>query len=300
MKRTAAFFLCAVLLLSGCAAHERQGQQEGVPYSVYYLAEDLTSYAGGSALQTETVYLPEEASVEERAQMLIETMLQGPKEESLSSTLPANIGLESVSIHGGQAVVDFSSAYRVLSGIRLTLADYAVTLTLTQIPEILSVQITVQGQELIYRNRKNLSIRDIQLEPQGDVVGTVKAVLYFPSGSGGILTAESRILELYEGETQVMAVTRALEDGPENKLLTAVVPKGLRLKSVWVDERVCYANLSSELPEKSANETQVETAIRAIGMSLCSLEAVDEVWFLVDGAFAPNYSGVSIREPFKD
>ena len=48
-----------------------------------------------------------------------------------------------VEIRGSHAKVDLSAAYRSLSGIDLTLADYCVTLTLTQISAIRSVSIPV-------------------------------------------------------------------------------------------------------------------------------------------------------------
>ena len=101
----------------------------------------------------------------------------------------------------------------MLSGVELTLADQAITLTLTQLPDILSVQITVRGQELAYRSKQVFTARDVLVAPEGDVVGTAEVTLYFPDESG-VLQPEERTLELYEGDTQVSAVARALENGP--------------------------------------------------------------------------------------
>lgn len=298
MKKLLTILLSAVLLaLCGCAAGGVQS--EGTAYGLYFMAEDLKDHAGGSALQTETVYMPKGLSTQELAQTLMKELLRGPLHEGLSSTIPSSVNLESVEIRGSQAVVDLSSAYRLLSGIRLTLADYAITLTLTQIPEILSVRVTVQGQDLMYRDRQTFTIRDVLLAPQGDVVSTVKAFLYFPDEKG-VLTAEARTVELYEGDTPMSALARELEEGPENRSLTAVVPAGFRLKSVWEENGVCYANISSTMLDEMPEDTQLSTVIRALGMSLCSLEVVEEVWFLVDGEFVPRYGGVVIQGPFTD
>ena len=57
-------------------------------------------------------------------------------------------------------------------------------------------------------------------------------------------------MDLYEGDTQVSAVARALENGPESKELSAVFPAGFRVKSVWLEEDVCYVNLPSVLLEE--------------------------------------------------
>ena len=298
MKKQLSLLLAAVLLaLCGCAGGAQK--QEGTAYGLYFMAEDLENHAGGSALQTETVYIPEGLSTQELAQALMKELLRGPLHEELSSTIPSSVNLESVEILGSQAVVDLSSAYRLLSGIRLTLADYAITLTLTQIPEILSVRVTVQGQELMYRDRQTFTIRDVLLEPQGDVVSSAKAFLYFPDEKG-VLTAEGRTVELYEGDTQMSALVRELEKGPENRSLTVVMPTGFRLKSVWEENGVCYANISSALLDEMPEDAQLNLVIRALGMSLCSLEDVKEVWFLVDGEFVPRYGGVVIQGPFTD
>ena len=205
--------------------------------------------------------------------------------------------MESLEIHGSQAIVDMSPAYRSLSDVRLTLADYAITMTLTQIPEIMSVCITVQGKELGYRDRQAFTSRDVLLAPQGDVVSTVEAQLFFLDESGN-LVPEERELDLYEGDTQVSAVARALENGPEEKNMKPVLPEEFRIKSVWQEENVCYVNLSSALLVNLPEGTDLSVAIRSLGNSLCSLASVHETWFLVDGKFVRNYGSVNVERPY--
>ena len=172
-----------------------------------------------------------------------------------------------------------------------------MALTLTQVPEIGSVKITVRGQELAYRDRQIFLSRDVLLVPEEDVVSTVTAVLYFLNGEGA-LTPEERTLDLYEGDTQVYAVARALENGPESKELSAVMPEGFRVKSVWLEEDVCYVNLSSAMLEGLPQKTGLQTAVYSLAKSLCSLDTVSEVRFLVDGEFAKQYGTVDISEPY--
>src|SRR5699024_3447935 len=153
--------------------------------------------------------------------------------------IPAGTTLLSLTLNGSQAVVDLSSAYASLSGVELTLADQAVALTLTQLPEIVSVRITVRGQELAYRSKQVFSGRDVLLEPEGDVVSAVEAALYCLDSAGN-LAAEERTLPLYEGDTQVGAVVQALAAGPLDESLSAVFPEGFRPGNVWLEEDVCY------------------------------------------------------------
>ena len=233
MKRMITLLLCGLMLLS-MAACGRTQPEETPSYDLYFMEADLKEATGRGALRAETAYLPEleGADPEETAKGLMEALLQGPLDGTLTSPIPVGTNLLSLKLEGGRAVVDLTASYGSLSGVGLTLADYAVALTLTQVPEIGSVKITVRGQELAYRDRQIFLSRDVLLVPEEDVVSTVTAVLYFLNGEGA-LTPEERTLDLYEGDTQVYAVARALENGSESKELSAVMPEGFRVKSVW-------------------------------------------------------------------
>ena len=135
------------------------------------------------------------------------------------------------------------------------------------------------------------------LAPEGDVVSTVDVTLYFLDAKG-YLQPEQRTLDLYEGDTQVSAVARAMENGPLDKQLSPVLPEGFRVKSVWLEEAVCYASLSAGMRETISGDGGLATALRALAKALCSLESVGEVRYLVDGEFADSYGSVNVARPY--
>lgn len=282
MRRLICLLVLPVLLLSaGC----RREEPPRTAYQLYFQEADLTYSAGDSPFRTETVYLyDEETDTAPRlAAALMNELLKGPADETLKSALPAGTSLLSLEIDGDRARVDLSPSYESLSGVALTLADSAVAMTLSQVPEVSSVQITVRGRELAYRERQVLNIRELLLTPEEDVVSTVDALLFFLDQEGR-LTAVEQTLDLYEGDTQVSAVARALEAKPEGLDLASPLPEGFQVKSVWLEEDICYVNLSSALLEGLENGA-LQTALRALEDSLSSLDAVEEVRFLVDGEF---------------
>ena len=283
MKKQICLLLLVPLLLlpAGC----RREEPARTAYDLYFQEADLTYSAGESPFRTETVYLydAETDSAPRLAEALISELLKGPADETLKSTLPAGTTLLSLEIEGDRARVDLSPSYESLSGVALTLADSAIAMTLSQVPEVSSVQITVRGRELAYREQPVLNLRDILLTPEEDVISTVEARLYFLNQEGR-LTAAEQILDLYEGDTQVSAVAKALEGRPEGRDLLSPLPEGFQVKSVWLEEDICYVNLSSALLE-GLGESALQTALRALEDSLSSLEAVEEVRFLVDGEF---------------
>ena len=296
-KRWIVLTLCTlVLLVIGCAVGTATVRQEpeGMAYQLYFLERTLADADGGDALRAEERAIDDTGcTAEETARLLLEALLRGPKDPLLESPFPKGTSLVSAERVGTELRVDLSAAYGGLSGVELSLADYAITLTLTQLPDVARVRITVLGEELDYRSRQVFLSRDVLLAPKEDVVSTVAVSLYFPDGDG-VLTEEKRTLNLYEGDTQGGAVIRALENGPEAKGLQSALPEGFKVRKVWAEEGVCYVSLSSALLEGRPDPAALMLAIDALERSLLSLESVEEVRFLVDGEFADAYGPVPL------
>ena len=173
------------LLLAGCQREE----PARTAYQLYFQEADLTYSAGDSPFRTETVYLydAETGTPPRLAEALINELLKGPADETLKSTLPAGTTLLSLRIAGDRAQVDLSPSYESLSGVALTLADSAIAMTLSQVPEVSSVQITVRGRELAYRDQQVLNIREVLLTPGADVVSTLDGRLCFRDQEGRLV-----------------------------------------------------------------------------------------------------------------
>ncbi|MBR3640955.1 MAG: GerMN domain-containing protein, partial [Oscillibacter sp.] len=195
--------------------------------------------------------------------------------------VPQGTALLSAVQQGADVAADLSAQYASLSGVDLSLADCALTLTLTQLPDVMRVRVSVRGEELIYRDRQTFRERDVLFSSKDDVVGTFPVTLFFLA-QDGTLNGETRTLALYEGDTQVSAVVRALEGGPETKELLPVIPDGFKVQRVWLEDGECYVNLSASLLSELDRET-AERTFSALEQSLLSLETVREVRFLLDG-----------------
>lgn len=286
MKRWIVCILCIVLSVAIGYTFVGPGEnREGTEYEVFFRERDLSDTHSGDALRPELVKLSDESGSQERMEQLLERLLQGPEDETLSSVIPAGTTLLSVRYNGVLATVDLSNQYSALSGVELTLADYAITQTLTQLPEVMLVKVTVRGKEIPYRSGRILSQRDILFSPKEDVVSNVEAMLYFLDEEGTFIpTMET--LNLYEGDTQVSAVVRALENGPQSKELLPVIPPDFRIRAVWQVENECYVNFSSKQLESLENESDYDTMCQGLEKSLSSLETVEKVNFLIDGQFA--------------
>ena len=289
MKRPLVLLLTLLLLTplaASCAKRAQQSDESG--YALYYLA-DADSAGGGDAIAAaQTRYEPDETpSTEECARALVERLLTQPEEAALHPPVPDGTALQSLVISGRRARLDFSAQYGRLSGIELSLADYCITLTLTQLPDVNAVSITANGRELPYRRMQVLLAEDTLLLSRESGLRPITVSLYFYDASSGELRAEQQTLALYEGQTRVNAVLEALAQGPEDDALQTLLPEDFSVLSSRIEDGVCYVNLAGDapLPEDWA---QRELLFDAIEYSLLSIGGVKQVQLLVEGESSPR------------
>ena len=181
----------------------------------------------------------------------------------------------------------------------LTIADYCVTLSLTQIPGIYAVRITVDGEELPHRDTQIFRPSDVLLSSEEDVVRSLDVVLYFPEVSSQQLLARQKTLTLYEGESAMGVLMEALQAGPEEDGLLPLLPDGFHVLTVRLaEDGVCHLNLPAAdlelLPEGESAQLRM---FRGIVRSLCSLDEVTSVQVLVDGEMRTSFGAVDISQP---
>ena len=284
-KRIVLTALALVLLaLAGCGAVQKE--QEGL--RLYYAAS-LETHRGGDAIDSVTIdwdELPQGDQVA-RAESVLALLMGMCQEKGFQSPILDGTTLRSVTIIGGTACVDFSGSYGQLSGMALTIADYCVALSLTQLDGIYAVRITVNEQELAYRDNDLFLAGDVLLTSMDDVVRTLTARLYFPN-SDGDLEAEERLLTQYEGQSAADVVLSALGDGPSDDDLQPLAEKGLSGMTVRMDNGVCQLNVASASMEELEDDTARQLLL-CVTQSLQSLEGISSVQLYIDGTYAETY-----------
>ena len=297
MKRR---FLCAALavasVLSLAACASVSANKDNDTYKLYYKT-NLSYAAGGDAVGSESVEISE-TDTAALAEDILDKLLAGPDDTALISPFPSGTKLNSVKVSARHAQVDMSEQYGRLSGIDLTIADYCITLSLTQLSNIGSVAVTVNGEPIPYRDTQRFMSRDVLLSTMDDVVRTLTVKLYFEESSTGRLVPEDRTIELYEGETQADKVMSELLAGPENEAYISAIPEDVTVLYTQVDDGTCYVNLSQEferdIPKTSHEQNNV---VYSIVNSLCSVNEINDVQILVNGAVVNFYGNVDISRP---
>ena len=289
-RRCSAWLAVLILLVMavGCAAESEETAGE---YLLYVPAEGR-SVAGADAiapLQTD-LDVAENAGLAEKATAVVEQII------ACGGDLWKGIELRGITIKGRRAYVDFSASYARLTGIQLSLADYCVTLSLTQLEGLSSVTITAGGRELSFRDSQVMMEKDVLLSTMDDVIQTVAVNLYFADGNGQ-LVAEQRYLELYEGQTLAESIIGALLEGPQEQELNAVIPAGFEINGVRIENRVCILSLPGYslelLPE---DEAQQRLILQSIAKTLYDREIIDELHIMVDGEECTYFGKIPTEE----
>lgn len=281
-----AVLVVALCLLVGCGVVQSGG---GDGLRLYYPVP-LEEHPGGDAISSVIVdwdTLPQDQDRTTQAEAVLALLMGGCQEKDFQSPIPEGTSLHSVEVKNSTAWVDFSGSYSQLSGMALTIADYCVTLSLTQLDSVYAVRITVNGQELAYRDSNLFLASDVLLTSMDDVVRMLTAQLYFPDADG-TLTPEERLLAQYEGQSAADVVIAALMDGPTEDGLQALIPEDVVGITARVEDGVCQVNLPSEEMD-SMEPDAAERMLRGIVMSLRSLEGISSVQIYTDGAYVDVY-----------
>ncbi len=142
-------YLTAALLLLCLTACGVPRGQEGA-YQLYFRAQE-----GEQALVAESRCLPPDC--QDPVEGLLQLLLAGPEGEGLVPAIPNSVTLRGTTLEKGLLTVDLSSRYASLSGIDLTLADYSIVQTLSQVEGVEAVTITAEGEPIPYRDHQRLT-----------------------------------------------------------------------------------------------------------------------------------------------
>ena len=294
-KWMAAAWLALVLTLTGCAADKNSGHS----LQLFYPASEYP--AGGDVIHSQAVdwTQQEKDTAAQQVMKVVELLQNRDKKMDFESPIPQGTDLLRCTVANGLATLDFSAAYGRLSGIDLTVADYCLTLSASQIPGVRRLQILVEGELLPACETLELTTDDVLLTSSEDVVKVVPVTLYFPDPSGK-LQPEKRELLIYEGENRCQRVLQALEEGPQTEGLEKLLPEGISAAGVWMDGDICCLNFSYA-DYKSLCDVSVckDSLVQGLVKSLCSLDGVERVQIMVGGAYRSKLGVVDIENPIK-
>ena len=112
---------------------------------------------------------------------------------------------------------------------------------------------------------------------------------------------EERVIEVNTNQSREKSILEQLIAGPLENCCTRTIPAETKLRDVTTtSDGTCYVNLSQEFVTKQISGEKSELlAVYSIVDSLCELEHVERVQFLIEGEKVEDFKGkLDFKTPF--
>jgi spore germination protein GerM len=138
--------------------------------------------------------------------------------------------------------------------------------------------------------------KDHGLGVPGDVVGdTMPITVYFATKDARFLMPEVRVVP-----KTTQPAHKALElllGEPQSRQLTRVMPEGVKVRSVAVNDHIAYVDFSDKLLKISGGSAQEILLVAAVVDTLTEFPEISQVQFLVDGKKIDTLGSMDVAEP---
>lgn len=287
----------SIFLIGSAIRHSDEVEAE-----VYYVA------SASNTLKSTTVSLQETDPLL-GAKEVLSKMRVVPVKDGIVSAMPEPIQVRSVSLQDYIAYVDIDASYLALSSAQQVTFRAAVVWTLTSVPGIHGVSLSVEGCKLRTQEGEEIGIMDrdnVRIDATLSAETTEYAVLtlYFTNITGTEFVTEERVVEVNANQAREKTVLEQLISGPLEEGFFATVSPNLKVQEVkTTDDGICYVTFNQEfLTHPSANNIVTEKmAVYSIVNSLCALDEVEKVQFLVEGEKIDKVqSSMDYSKPFTE
>ena len=106
------------------------------------------------------------------------------------------------------------------------------------------------------------------------------------------LTAQRRVLSCDDRSQLPELALNALLAGPGEVGLTGAVPAGTQLADVSLEGALCTVVLSEDFAACDTDEASAQAAVRAVVLTLCSIEPVERVQLRLLGGAGLQYCAI--------
>ena len=289
--------LVLAVLPTGCSSEEKQG----TAVDISYLNKKETK------LVTETHYL-ESIDTKDMIVEVLKLLCAVPDNKELKATLTSGINMITYSYDGEQVIVSLGEKYKELSRTTEVLTRAALVRSLTNIPGVNYVMITVNGEALtdLSGNAIGIMTADMFVDNAGTQVEAVESRvnlrLYFANETGDGLIAVNRELMHNADVSNVSMeklVVEQLISGPANGETFPTISPDTKLVNITVKDGVCYLTFNSAMLT-AVNNVTTDVTIFSIVNSLVELSNINKVQISIegnkDGKFRDKYEASTVFE----
>ena len=285
-KGITAFVLMIMLFLAGACA-QKQDEQPGYAYKVYYINSDETA-----------IFSSEYSTREEDQEALLKELLEqlGTVPEKLEYKAPVSgaVKLRSYTINKDQLVLDFEESYRSQSATTEVLTRAAIVRTLTQVKGIQYVSFQINSEPLTDALGSLVGVMnaDLCIDNEGNEINTyerVKLTLYLANEEGNKLTTVTRSVVYNSNIPMERLILEQLLAGTlEGEKAYTTKHQNTKIVSVNVKDGTCYVNFDNTFLTQTCPVSS-EVTIYSITNSLAEQPGINKVQISINGDANVNY-----------
>lgn len=267
---------------AGCSrSQEEQPKLEAGEYWIYYLNSSSTRLVPYA-------YRPQATDPEELIAELMDQIRTVPADLDCQPPLSERVVYQNCRWEDQVLYLYFDANYTSMKADQEILCRAALTLMLTQVNGVEYINIYCGDQPLMDRNQNPVGM----LAASDFIMGTsnvnsyekVEMTLYFADESGSSLVPERReVIHDMNTSSMEQLIVEQLIAGPEQEGLRPVLPEGLKVLNLSVNDSVCYINFDATFLE-GVTDVSEYLPIYAIVNSLTELTTVTRVRILVNGS----------------
>lgn len=283
-KRKYGVLLLLLVLFAFCMVSCAEKEQQGTPIEISYLNKNETK------IVPEVHYL-QGTTTKEMIVEVLTLLCSVPDNKELEATLPGSVNIVNYAYEGTQVTVALGEKYKELSRTTEVLTRAAIVRSLTALPEVNYVMITVNGEPLLdtMGNAVGIMTADMFIDYAGqkntDSYAQAKIRLYFANETGDGLIAINRSLAFNMDISNISMerlVVEQLLAGPASDMSYPTINPSTKLLGITVKDGVCYLNFSKDILTPVNNVTS-DVAVYSIVNSLVELSNVNKVEISIEG-----------------
>lgn len=272
--------LILTFVFSGCGDNQNQDIQDGMEINMYYLNKEETK------ITTEIKNI-EYTSTKEMIVVVLQMLAKAPENVELKSPISSAFTIVSYAYEDGKVTVTFSEKYKNLSNTTEILTRAAIVRTLTQVPGVENVCMTINGEPLTDSagNAVGFMTANDFIDNEGEEINAYEKTvlrLYFANENGDKLVAINRSIIYNSNISLEKLVVEQLISGPISNDSYQTLNPNTKLISTNVKDGVCYVDFDSSFLNQNLKVTS-DVTIYSIVNSLVELSNVNKVQFSVDG-----------------
>lgn len=286
------FIIIMAMLLTSCSLF---GTKQQIPQStevkLYFVSSDNTLLRE----EIRSITKNQKASIVDD---VLNELFKGPKSDGILNVIPSGATIKSLKWKTDlqRVELDFSKEFGLVGGNDI-IKVYAIAKTLCSIEGVKDVAITVEGAPMADQNGNKLELLTEQKvnEYLEKAQKRYKEVVLYFLNKRLKLQAEKRTIEISDKISIAEAVVNQLIAGPSTKGLIKTIPDKTKLISIYITDKVCSVNLSSEFTSmRKGSETEDAATIYSVVNSLCAADGIEKVSIYVEGNVLKSYGSLDL------